>query len=304
MNIIKSINALPEGKIALAIGNFDGCHYGHQKLINTLLKESIKIGAKPVLLTFTPHPHIFFHPESSFLIDSREEKIRKIKDLGIDTIVEVEFTAEIQVLKARIFLEDFLLKIDNLSLVLLGHDFALGSGKENAKEILEEITPASLIIKNLKPVFVQDTIVSSTLIRKRLRNGEIELANTLLGEKFTLGGNIINGAGVGKKKLVPTANLAFDPNLIIPGRGVYFTTCLIDNESFPSITNIGSNPTVNEGRDISVETHLLDFNENIYGKALRLTFHKKCRNEKKFNSLEELKIEIKKNIESRRLYKC
>ena len=186
----------------------------------------------------------------------------------------------------------------------MGHDFALGSGKEDARRLLFEAAPDQVDIKEIDSFKIEGEVCSSTVIRDLIRGGDVAKAATFLGYNFSLSGMVIKGQGNGKKHLVPTVNLVLDTILVSPGAGVYFTNTKVESKTYASITNIGFNPTIDDCLNRTIETHILDFSEDIYGQIIEVVFLEKCRDEKKFKSVSALKIEILKNIQQRRSYQC
>lgn len=300
---IEEINRLINSPKSLVIGNFDGVHVAHVNLLQSFLQTSKSLDLTPILLTLNPHPHIYFAGEKcGTLLGSRDNKIQKLTEVGIENILEIDFTPEIQSMEAREFISNFLLKLSDLKHITLGHDFALGNGKEDSREILYEEASSEIQISEMDTFTVNDTTCSSTKIREELRAGEIEVANQLLGRPFLLEGYVQKGSGNGSAHLVPTANIQVDSTLVIPASGVYFTNTIFNNTSYKSITNIGTNPTINTGLAKTIESHLLDFDADLYDKSIKIEFLKKCRDEQRFNSIVELKQEILKNIEQRQRF--
>ncbi len=307
MNLYHSIDELNKslsGAIVIAIGNFDGCHKGHSDLLKRLIDKAKKSKAVAVVVSFNPHPLVYFGVGSSKLIDTQTEKYLKLEKLGVEHILEIEFNSNVQSLTAEEFINSYLLKIKRTTFIQLGHDFALGNGKEPAKDILIRLAPKTIEIAEVSSFQIEKITLSSTLIRNLITQGHMEEVNHYLGTSFSLTGKIVQGAGNGKKHLVPTANIKVSQHKIIPGLGVYFTTSSWKGKSFSSITNIGKNPTLGVENTISIESHLLDFESDIYGDELKVIFHKKCRDEMKFESLIDLKTEINRNIKSRREFQC
>lgn len=307
MRVVRSVdefNRLALGSIVLAIGNFDGCHKGHTHLLNSLLEKAKKYKAVPVVVSFNPHPLVYFNESSVGLLDTHEEKLIKLEAHGVEVLLEIPFTPGVQSLSAKDFIKNFLLKITKISFILLGHDFALGSGKTPAKNLLLELIESDIAIGEMDAFFLEKKLVSSSLIRELVSIGEVDEANLYLENPFSISGDVIHGEGNGKKHLVATANIEVSKNKLTPANGVYFTTSYLGDRKYPSITNIGSRPTLGEENSLTIESHLLDFCESIYGEKLKVIFHKKCRDEQKFESLQDLKSEIKRNIESRRNFIC
>lgn len=290
--------------IGIVIGNFDGIHQGHRHLLNDFIVKCRKSNITPLVISFSPHPLVFFKGEyANVLIQTIQNKYRLIKALGINHLWEIEFNSELQSLCAENFITNYIESIKALKLIYLGHDFALGRGKEDAHMILNKIMKShSVDITNSKALVIGSEICSSSKIRSFLSNGNMSMANELLGYSYFLTGKVIRGEGLGSKEIVATANLGVEKNLIIPSYGVYFTNTIISGKVFKSITNIGRRPTVKNNGDVSVETHILEFNEDIYEKEIQVDFLKNLRTEQKFDSIQSLKTQVLADIQMREKY--
>lgn len=300
---VQELNSAISGPKGIVIGNFDGVHLAHKNLIHKFLETCSSMDLIPVLITLHPHPHVYFSgTDCASLLNLRYEKIEKLNELGIENLLEIEFTEAVQSLDAKDFILNFLFRIEPLKHITLGHDFALGNGKEDSRDILYSLASDDIVISELDSFRVDNIVCSSTRIRKALKAGDINIANLLLGDRFRLSGSVEKGSGNGKAHLVPTANIKVDPCLLVPAPGVYFTNTVFDGEVYKSITNIGRKPTIENNLELTIETHLIDLDQDLYGKALTVEFLEKCRDEKKFESLNALKVEILKNIEERKVF--
>jgi riboflavin kinase/FMN adenylyltransferase len=295
--------SLPRADYGLILGNFDGVHLGHQKLINNFIKECQKNKIEPVLITFNPHPYVFFcNDDSEFLISTYSSKKEKLLELGLAHILELEFSEELQNMSAENFILKYLFSINNLKLVYLGHDFKLGKGKTDAFKLMDELArDRNIKILKEEAYFYNDKLVSSSRIRKAVKN-DIKSANTLLGDSFCLEGNIVKGKGLGRKSLFRTANLKPFKNQLLPSTGVYLTQIIISDKIYDAITNIGFNPTVSDKNLVSIETHIFNFEKDIYGEEVKLNFILKQRDEIKFENLSELKFQIQDDIDAAKIY--
>jgi riboflavin kinase/FMN adenylyltransferase len=294
---------LPKAEYGLILGNFDGVHLGHQKLIDNFIKECQNNKIEPILVTFKPHPYVFFcNDDSEFLISTYSSKKEKLLDLGLARILELEFSEELQNMSAEKFILKYLFSIDNLKLIYLGHDFKLGKGKTDAFKLIDKLA-RDRNIKILKEDahYHNDKLVSSSRIREAVKN-DIKFANTLLGDSFCLQGNIVKGKGLGKKSLFRTANLKPCKNQLLPSTGVYLTQIIISDKTYDAITNIGFNPTVADKNLVSIETHIFNFHKEIYGEEVRLNFILKHRDEIKFENLSDLKLQIQDDIDAAKIY--
>lgn len=287
----------------LVIGNFDGFHLGHKSLISNFTKKCDQRGLLAVVLTFSPHPNIFLGKvNSDFLISSEVEKENRLVDVGVDIVVNKKFDEELRSLDASEFFEKFLYSNKKLKYIHVGHDFKLGKGKSDAYSILlEGVSNNNIEVEKENSFKIEDTIVSSSFIRKCLKENFNELEK-YLGRRFSLKGEVVEGRGIGRKKLFPTANLDYNPLQIIPEQGVYITRTKVDGIYHQSVTNIGINPTIKEGNNISIESFLIFHSENLYWKEIEVEFIEKIREEKKFDSLEALREQISKDVEKTKKY--
>ncbi|MAZ48789.1 MAG: hypothetical protein CME65_09505 [Halobacteriovoraceae bacterium] len=290
----------------LIIGNFDGVHLGHRELLKNFLDKCFELDLIPVVLTFDPHPAIFFNPKiTNFKICFSKRKRDLLFQVGVNTVVELEFNEKLQQLSSREFLEQVVFSNPFLKYLALGHDFALGAGKEDSVAQSVELSQKyNTVLTQEKSFIFESHPLSSTRIRDYIRAGEIKKANDSLGRSFKLEGIVEKGEGIGSKSLFPTLNLNIDQVQIIPSHGVYLTKVQINGKTYNSLTNIGVRPTIADKMSMTVETHVLEFSSDVYGERVELEFLDKVREEKKFSSFEELKLQIKKDIEqSKELFK-
>lgn len=302
MIIVKSLEELKtvynENKVHVTIGNFDGVHVGHREFLNQIKKDCIQDHAKFVIVTFVPHPLKILKAHSGFLINTYAERRELLAGCGADYLLEIDFTRDFSTLTPEEFLSKHIFSFDGISKIYLGHDFAFGANKSGdfhvAKTFCEHRKTALMLQQEYK---IKSSSVSSTEVRSAILAGDIPKANELLGRKYFLSGRVIKGEGRGKKIGYPTANLGYDKELIIPAKGVYITQVRIKDMTYNSVTNIGVNPTFNTGYDVHVESHLLDFTQDIYGDEIRVSFIKKLRDEKKFPSVNDLVEQITADAE-------
>jgi riboflavin kinase/FMN adenylyltransferase len=299
VNDIEKIQCSGYDGIAVAIGNFDGVHLGHQALLSHFVNNCKEQKMMPVVLTFIPHPNIFFSDKNiEILLTDKDEKESKIKSVGVKAIVELAFNIELQQLTAKEFLENHILGNENIRMIHLGHDFKLGAGKEDAKSVLKElVSKRKFYISEEDPLLINGEICSSSLIRKKISKiGDVELTNELLGHKYCLSGNVIRGKGIGTKALFSTINIETKVNRLIPLHGVYITKTKVNDQIFESITNIGTAPTVTDSNQLSIETHVFHFSEDVYDSKVHIFFEKRLREEIKFESIDALKTQISIDI--------
>lgn len=297
MIVIKKINELKsiyaEGKIEVTIGNFDGVHLGHQEFLSRINQDCKQTKAKFVVITFVPHPVQILKAHTGFLINTYIERRELLAQCGVDYLLEIDFTRDFSTLLPEEFLEKYVFSFSGIEKIYLGHDFVFGANKSGDYKLARSLCEKKNIGLILQDEFRLDNhATSSSVVRGAIAGGEIEKANALLGRPYFLAGRVIKGQGRGKQIGFPTANMDYDKELIIPANGVYVTQTTIRDMTYNSVTNIGINPTFNMGQVINIETHLLDFNRDIYGEEMRVSFLKKIRDEKKFSSVNDLIYQI------------
>lgn len=303
-NGVKHINSGLASSV-VTIGNFDGVHKGHQQLIEMVVREARYYGVPSVVYTFDPHPVKVLHPERSTqrLFDLRDQQ-EQFEERGIDYIVIEEFTKEFSQISPQAFFENYLVAKLNPKTLVVGHDFSFGADRTGNIPFLENLCATRgirLII--IPPYQMHERAVSSSRIREELKVGEMEKVSELLGRNYYLRGHVEKGFQRGRTIGVPTANVHPDVEFV-PRQGVYCTLTKIGGHSHPSITNIGINPTFHEDKKspIKIETHLLDFDAQLYGLEVEVYLLKFLRDEKKFSGLEELKNQIQQDIQNARRY--
>jgi riboflavin kinase/FMN adenylyltransferase len=295
MKVIQNLNEIPAiEKIGLTVGNFDGVHLGHHELLKIIKGACQEKGLKLVVMTFVPHPLAVLRPNSLQLINSYEERRSLLEELNVDYLYEVEFTRDLSLLTPESFLENYLLSHEGTSALYLGYDFAFGANKEGDYEFAQNYCKGrGVVVENCAELKVVDQKVSSTKIREALNNGDVKKAKLLLGREFFVRARVTKGAGRGAQIGFPTANLENLENRVILQKGVYVTQTRVRGEIFSSVTNVGVNPTFNSDKEIvRIETYILDFSCDIYGEEIEILFHSRLRDEKKFSSVEELRLQI------------
>jgi len=287
----------PDKKVFLTVGTFDGIHFGHQKLIESLKQKAAEAGGESVMLTFAPHPRLVLFPENDSLklINTLEEKIERLEKSGIDHLIIYPFTKEFSRISAIEYVRDFLVKEIKVSTLIIGYDHQFGRNREGDFNYLKELSELySFEVEEISAQDINDINVSSTKIRTAILDGNIHLANNYLGYPFSLTGEVIEGKRIGHKIGFPTANLYIeDAQKIIPKNGAYAAWAKVDNKWHKAMLNIGTNPTVNSMDNVSVEVHLLHFSSDIYGKEITLNFVKRLRSEVKFEGLDQLKNQLR-----------
>ncbi|MBI1912054.1 MAG: bifunctional riboflavin kinase/FAD synthetase [Deltaproteobacteria bacterium] len=301
MKIFK--NSAGFGKIknpVLTLGNFDGLHLGHRKIIKKVAERAKELKTKSVVFTFDPHPLKVVAPHKSppLILDS-EEKAKLISEFGIDYLIFAKFTKEFASTHPRQFVENVLVKGLSVKEVWVGHDFSFGHGKAGNVDYLRHLGEELGFKVFVMPAFKKSgAIVSSSRIRELVKTGNVRGAATLLGRNFKIKGKVVRGKDIGKEIGFPTANLKVSSE-IIPENGVYVAYASVAGKSHPAVLNIGTAPTFG-GKERCVEVHILDFKNNIYGKKMEVSFVKRLRSEKTFKSKEALVTQIRKDTEKAR----
>ncbi|NQT71516.1 MAG: bifunctional riboflavin kinase/FAD synthetase [Chloroflexi bacterium] len=287
----------PQHEMAITIGVFDGVHPGHQHLIRSLKAKADEAGLVSGVITFSWHPKALLDPPTELpYLTSLEERVDLIKELGIDHVIVLSFTQELAELSAREFLT--LLKEHlKVKAMVIGPDFALGRGRDGTAEVIRSIgEELEFTVDVVSPIQVGEQIVSSTAIRQALSQGGIRNVTQLLGRRFRLSGTVVHGDHRGGKLLgFPTVNLSVLRNRALPADGTYITLAYVGDQVFRAVTNIGRRPTFGPG-ERTIETHVLDFDDDLYEKEFSIKFVKRLRGEMKFESLEKLKEQIAADV--------
>jgi len=295
---------LPRGAVA-TIGNFDGVHRGHQKILASVVERARERGRPGVAITFDPHPLKVLHPElAPKMIQTVLQREEMIEALGIDALLLIPFTRDFSLTEPEEFVAGFLAKRLEVSEVLLGSHFAFGRGKRGNLDLLKALGAGSgFVAEGVGEVFHDDRPISSTRIREAILRGDIASANAMLGRPHALDGMIARGDRMGRKIGYPTINLRPE-NELVPADGVYFSRVGFKSfgREFDCVTNIGRRPTVYENYETTVESFVLDFSSDVYGERIRLFFYDRVRDEMTFPSMMDLTAQIGRDIEATRAY--
>ena len=295
MKIIQTIsNFNSTEKTVVTIGTFDGIHVGHQKILKDLIEAAKKEGKKSVLLTFFPHPRMVLQKDVSIqLLNTIEEKSSLLEKMGLDYLIIHPFSREFSRLTALDFVRDILVNQLNTSRLIIGYDHHFGKNREgNIHQLREYSLLYDFKVEEIPAQDIDDVSVSSTKIRKALQEGNLKTANNYLGYNYMLNGTVINGKKLGGKIGFPTANLDIkEAYKLVPKTGVYVIKTTIDNVLFSGMMNIGFRPTVS-GKHQTIEAHIFDFDKNLYGKNITIELLYFLRDEKKFDSVEDLIVQL------------
>jgi len=289
-------NITPQGETVLTIGVFDGVHAGHRYLLEKLQQRASEKNLLSGVVTFSPHPQSVLHPHNQLpWLSNLEDRVRAFQELGVNIVAVLTFTPKVAQLGAREFMS-LVKKQLRMRGIIVGPDFALGRGREGNIKLLRTLgREMEFGVEVIPPYTINGEVVSSTLIRRVLAQGDMIKVERLMGRYFQLGGKVITSDKRGRVLGFPTANLYIRPQQALPGNGIYATIAQVDGKQFSSATNIGIRPTFGEGEKM-VETHLLNYEGDLYGKDIRLEFVQKLRDEQRFPSSEALKAQIEKDV--------
>jgi riboflavin kinase/FMN adenylyltransferase len=289
-------------RTAVTIGNFDGVHLGHQKILRFVLDRAQRDNLMSAVLTFYPHPARVLRPNAApAMLASLDQRLAAIGEIGISAAFVMRFDTELAKLSPEEFAQRFLVDAMRAQAVLIGGDFRFGHRQAGDAKLLAELGKRSgFEVDIVPPVAESEVIISSTAIRNAIREGNVEHARLMLGRPFALAGNIQTGTGQGRKLVVPTLNLATEQELL-PKNGVYATEALVGGNTYRAATNVGVRPTFNGART-TIESHLFDFNENLASGKLEVRFWKRLRDERKFSGPAELRDQVLADIERAKEY--
>lgn len=281
----------------LTIGIFDGVHRGHQEIVQSLTAGAHAAGAPAVVLTFDPHPAVILSGRDIKCLTMPDERAELLEKLGVDVVITERFTQSLSKVTAFDFVSHLARQL-GLRQLLIGYDFALGNGREgNAARLTEIGHELGYAVQVVEAVSDESGVISSTEIRKLVSTGNIAEAAKLLGHPYSLRGSVIHGDGRGRRINIPTANIDYPRNKVIPANGIYACWAFLGNEKHRAMINVGINPTFTpEKQTPNIEAHLLDFDRKIYGQMLRLEFVARLRDELKFSTADALIEQIYTDI--------
>ncbi|HPQ46447.1 MAG TPA: bifunctional riboflavin kinase/FAD synthetase [Clostridia bacterium] len=281
----------------IGLGNFDGVHIAHEKLISELVRECKKRGIPSIVYTFRDHPDNILQKRNIKLISPLEKRMEKFEELGVDYLVLEDFTDEFASMEATDFIEDILVRKYRISLVVTGFNYHFGKMGRGDIQLLEDLGKKNgFDIVTIAPVKAGDKVVSSTAIREYIEKGDMEEVRVMMGRYYSIKGKVEYGNRIGTLIGFPTANIIPIRDFVLPDKGVYFTKTIVDGRSYNSITNIGVRPTVSSNAEKIIETHIFNFTGWLYGKEIEVLFITKHRDEIKHNDINELKNKIETDI--------
>ena len=287
----------------VALGNFDGIHKGHQEIISRTVKEADAAGLKSAVFTFSNHTSSILKnvpPVKNILY--AEEKMRILEEMGVDYVFNIPFTEEILRMSPEEFIDHILVEKFNIREAYCGFNYSFGYKASGTPEVLmHEGLKRGIGIHVQEPYIIDGIVVSSTYIRQLIEEGRMEEVTKFMGRMYAISGEIVMGNKLGRTIGFPTCNTLVDDTMVTPPNGVYITTCTIDGVTRQSVTNVGVKPTIGT-YEKNIETHIFDFDEDVYGKQIRVDFIKHTRGEKKFDGVEALKKQIESDCIEARVY--
>jgi riboflavin kinase / FMN adenylyltransferase len=294
--------ANPMRRSAVTIGNFDGVHFGHQRILHTVIDRARRTDSLATVLTFYPHPARVLRPaEAPALLETLEQRLAAIAATGIDAALVARFDAQLANVSPEDFVRRFLLDTMGAEAVLVGGNFRFGHRGAGDIKLLGELGQRwGFAVEIVPPVVENGVVVSSTAIRSAIREGRVDEARRMLGRPYALEGEIRTGTGQGRKLVVPTLNLATDQE-VLPKNGVYATEAVIAGKTYRAATNVGIRPTF-DGARISIESFLFDFSDDLTSGKLEVRFWHRLRDERKFSGPAELREQVLKDIEQAKEY--
>lgn len=301
MKIYNSLEEFsPTAKTIVTLGTFDGVHKGHKILLNKLTDAAAKSNCESVVLTFFPHPRMVLQQAADVkLLNTMDEKAELLDAAGIDNLVIHPFSIEFSRLSAEDFVKHILVDKLNVSKIIIGHDHRFGRNRTaTTADLVAMGKQYGFEVEQISALEVNETPVSSTKVRRALAEGDISLANSYLGYPYFVTGVVVKGKQLGRTIGFPTANIDLTEGYkLIPAQGVYAVSAIIDARVVYGMMNIGTRPTV-DGTYQTIEINFLDFDKDIYGRELKINFHKYLRGEHKFESLDALKLQLNKDRET------
>lgn len=281
---------------AVAIGKFDGMHRGHGSLLQEVLKKKEE-GLATCVFTFDPSPAVFFGFSDGRELSTREEKRKLLEGLGVDYLIEFPMTTETAGMEPEVFIEEILVNRLHTKWIVAGTDISFGKKGAGNAALLEGLaTQYGYRLTTIEKVKVDDTEISSTLVRKHVELGDMEYVETLLGTPYTISGKVVHGKALGRKMGMPTINIVPEATKLLPPCGVYCSTVILEGKEYPAISNIGYKPTVAENLALGVETYLYDFERDIYDEEVTVCLYKFLRPEMRFDSMETLRKQVLSDI--------
>jgi len=298
MEVITGIETIPRNlkNPAVTIGNFDGVHRGHQALFQRVKHWAGELKGESVVITFNPHPlEVLFPAKALSFITTHKQKLDLIASCGMDATIVIPFSREFSHISARDFVVDILVGKLGIKAIVVGYDYRFGHSREGDIDFLRQMgAEHGFSVDTVGGVKMNDTVVSSTVIRQKILQGNIREANEFLGRPFEVSGTVVTGKKRGAGLGFPTANI-WMPHQAAPRTGVYVVEAVVEGKTYGGAANLGYNPTFGDC-DFCLEVHLFDFSQNIYGKTITVRFLDRLRDERRFSGPDELIAQIGKDV--------
>ena len=302
MEIIHDIYNIDAVPTVATIGSFDGIHRGHVAMIEETKLRAAKLGLPVTLVTFSGHPRLLFDSaQSPFLLSSQQVRMERLAATGVERCVVLDFNRELATMTAHEFMSEILAKRLNVKLLVLGYDHRFGRPEPevNADTYISYGKELGIDVVRAARYNEEGMKVSSSQVRRALAVGDVETSALLLGYRYTLRGHVVHGAALGRRLGFPTANIELDePMQLLPLNGVYEVTATLEGKQYKGVLNVGTKPTVTGEGHRTVELYIIDFEDNIYGCNIEVSFVRRLREERRFASLDELKAQIAKDVAS------
>lgn len=301
MRVYHDLNNFDIPSTAITVGTFDGVHFGHRHILNSLISKAKELNLTPVIFTFFPHPKTFFQKAENpvLLLNTITEKVNLFKEIGIENVVVYPFDKEFSQINFDTFVNDFLIERMNMKAMIIGHDNHFGKNRSGNFDTIQELSKKlNFEILKVSELTNEHQKINSTTIKELLLKGELKLANKLLGYNYILSGKVVDGLKIGTKIGFPTANIELkETSKLVPANGVYAVKVYVQENIFNGILNIGNNPTFEEKQNQkTIEVHIFDFSEDIYNQEIEIELTDYLRSEMKFRNKEELIAQIEKDI--------
>ena len=302
MKIIKDLAEIQrDEKSVITLGTFDWIHLGHQQIVESVIQKSRQSGGRSFLLTFDPHPRKVIPGRNDVkILSTLDEKAVILEQLGLENLFVINFTTEFSKQSPEEFVKKYLVNGIGLKEMVIGYDHHFGKGRDGNFELLQELGKKFNFHVTLIPEFsIDGETISSTKIRNALLAGDVVKAGKMLGRNYSFKGKIVRGDGRGRKLGFPTANLSTEnEDKLIPAKGIYAAECIVENEKHFGLLSLGSRPTFHKDGDIIPEFYIFDFDRDIYDQVMQVNLVEKIRDEEKFNSVDDLIIQMKKDGET------
>ncbi len=304
MKVFRSLDDIQNIKeTVVALGNFDGIHVGHQELIRRAVKSARITGMKSAVFTFNNHPkNVVAGKRVIKNIMYYDEKVEMMKKMGIDYLFSIDFDYHISHTSPEDFVTDILMDKLKMKEAYCGFNYRFGYQAKGDTDLLMKMgRRRGFSLHVIDPVKVKGQVVSSTLIRELIAEGKVDEVRLMLGRNYSIGGEVVKGNMIGRTIGFPTSNILIDEAMVTPSNGVYITLCDYNFKQYEGVTNVGIKPTIGDNKRV-IETHIFDFNKDIYGRMIKVEFIKKIRDEMKFPSVDELAEQIQRDCQTARDY--